>query len=157
MKDLEHLLREHPFASGLPSAALSLLVGCASNVQYEPGEYLFRTGEPADRFFILRHGEVAVEVYAAGRGRITIETAGEGDVLGWSWLVPPHRWLFDGRAITLTRAIALDGACLRAKCEANHDLGYELLKRVTHVMAERLTSARLQVLDLYGDGSGDVV
>jgi hypothetical protein len=75
-------------------------------------------------------------------------------VLGWSWLGPPHRWLFEGRAVTLVRAIALDGACLREKCEANHDLGYELLKRVTHVIADRLAAARLQLLDLYGRGAG---
>jgi CRP-like cAMP-binding protein len=154
VKEIEELLAEHPFSCGLPASALRLMVGCATNVRFDPGAYLFRTGEAADRFFIVRHGEVAIEVYEPGRGRITIDTAGEGEVLGWSWLVPPHRWLFEGRAVTLVRAIALDGACLREKCEANHDLGYELLKRVTHVIADRLAAARLQLLDLYGRGAG---
>jgi CRP-like cAMP-binding protein len=150
MKDLSDILAVHPFCQGLDPSAVDLLVGCATNVRFEADEILFRTGDAADRFFILRSGEVAIEIHAPGRGRITVETVGEGSVIGWSWLVPPHRWLFDGRAVTLCRAIALDGACLRGKCEENHDLGYELLKRVALVVGERLAAARLQLLDVYG-------
>ena len=72
------------------------------------------------------------------------------DVLGWSWLIPPYRWRFDARAIDLTRAIALDGKCLRGKCDQDPRLGYELLKRVAAIMAERLHATRLQMLDVYG-------
>jgi CRP-like cAMP-binding protein len=71
-------------------------------------------------------------------------------VLGWSWLFPPYRWHFDARALELTRAIALDGKCLREKCEEDHDLGYELVKRVAQIIMERLQATRLQLLDVYG-------
>jgi len=148
--DLADILAGHPFCRELDRAAIALLVGCAKNVRFEAGSTLFRTGEPADAFFIIRSGQVAIEIHAPGRGRITIATVGEGDVVGWSWLVPPYRWLFDGRAVTLCRAIALDGACLRGKCESNHDLGYALLKQVAITVADRLAATRLQLLDVYG-------
>ena len=152
METLERILAEHPFLQGLDQSYVALLVGCASNVVFRAEEQLFREGTPANQFFIIRHGDVAVELHVPGRGALTIDTVHEGEVLGWSWLVPPYRWSFSARALTLTRAIAFDGACLRAKCEENHDLGYELLRRFSTVMAERLQSTRLQLMDLYGSG-----
>jgi hypothetical protein len=80
-----------------------------------------------------------------------VNTVAEGEVMGWSWLVPPYRWHFDGKAIDFVRAIALDGKCLRTKCEKDHDLGYELLKRFSEMMSHRLDAARMQLIDLYDD------
>jgi len=150
MRSLEPLLAEHPFLRGLEPGHLALLVGCASNVVFQPGEYLIHEGDEARSFFVIRQGRVAVETSAPGRGALPIQTLGPGDILGWSWLVPPHRNRFDGRALELTRAIALDGTCLRGKCEEDHHLGYELLKRFSRVMVERLEATRLQLMDLYG-------
>jgi CRP/FNR family transcriptional regulator, cyclic AMP receptor protein len=84
---------------------------------------------------------------------VIIQTVGSGDVLGWSWLIPPYRWRFDARTVERTRAIALNGQCLRTKCDDSPRLGYELLKRVTSVFAERLLATRLQLLDVYGKQS----
>jgi CRP/FNR family cyclic AMP-dependent transcriptional regulator len=91
-----------------------------------------------------------LEAFAAQRGPITIETIEAGEVLGWSWLFPPYRWHFSARVVEPTRAIALDGVCLRSKGEADHDLGYELVKRVAQIMMQRLQATRLQLLDVYG-------
>lgn len=153
MQTLEPILSEHPFLKGLKPEHLKLLVGCASNVRFNAGQYLFREGEEANQFYMIRQGKVAVEIHAAGRGPITVQTVGEGDVLGWSWLIPPYRWRFDARALELTRAIALDGKCLRTKSEEDYDLGYELLKRFSNIIVERLEATRLQLLDVYGAGS----
>ncbi len=78
------------------------------------------------------------------------QTVAEGDVLGWSWLFPPYRWVFDAQALELTRALVFDGTCLRGKCEDDHNLGYELMKRFAHVVVQRLQATRLQLLDVYG-------
>ncbi|MCI0446065.1 cyclic nucleotide-binding domain-containing protein [bacterium] len=150
METLERILEEHPFFHGLDSRYLQLIVGCASNVRFNPGEFLFREGEEANQFYVLRPGKVALEIFVPERGPITIETVREGQILGWSWLIPPHYWHFNARAIELTRAIALDGKCLRNKCEEDHDLGYELLKRFAHIVEMRLQATRLQLLDVYG-------
>jgi CRP-like cAMP-binding protein len=152
METLERILAEHPFFKGLEEPYLQLLVGCASNVRFNAGEVIFREGEQANKFYLIRQGKVAVEMFAPSRGPIILQTLGEGEVLGWSWLVAPYKWRFDGRAVELTRAIALDGECLRGKCEEDHDLGYELMKRVSLVMEKLVQATRLQLADVYGGG-----
>jgi CRP/FNR family cyclic AMP-dependent transcriptional regulator len=150
MRTLEPILAEHPFLRDLDPKYIQLLTGCASNVRFEAGQFIFREGEAANQFYIVRHGQVALESYNPALGAVTILTLGEGDVLGWSWLILPYKWMFDARALTLTRAIAFDAECLRAKCESDHDLGYELMKRVTQIIAQRLQATRLQLMDIYG-------
>ena len=149
METLEGLIAEHPFFNGLEMPYLKVLVGCASNVRFEPGQSVFREGEEANQFYLIRHGKVSLEISAPPRGSIIIQTLGEEDVLGWSWLFPPYRWKFSAKANELTRAIALDGKCLRGKSEEDHDLGYELQKRFARVMQERLQATRLQLINIY--------
>jgi CRP-like cAMP-binding protein len=149
METLEGLIAEHPFFNGLEMRHFQLLVGCASNVRFEPGQFVFREGEEANQFYLIRHGKVTLEIHAPPRGSIIIQTLEEGDVLGWSWLFPPYRWKFSAKAIELTRVIALDGKCLRGKSEEDHDLGYELLKRFARVVQERLDATRLQLINVY--------
>lgn len=151
METLERILAEHPFFEGLDKRWLQLLAECASNVRFNAGEVIFREGEEANQFYLIRHGKVAVETFAPNRGRIIIQTLGEGEVLGWSWLIDPYRWRFEARAVELTRAIALDGGCIRGKCEEDHNFGYELMRRIAHVIEQRLQATRLQLLDVYDD------
>ncbi len=152
MKSLQELLREHPFFAGVDELTLSMLVGCARNVHFRAGEYLFREGDAADRFFVLRHGRVALDVHVPGRPEQVVDTVDEGDVVGWSWLVPPYRWFFDARAVQEVSAVVVDAACLRTKCEEDPALGYAMMQRVAQVMYHRLQSARVRMLDLYGVG-----
>ena len=149
METLEPILAKHPFLKGLKPEHLKILVGCASNVRFNAGQFLFHEGEDANEFYMIRQGKVAVQIQGAERGPITVQTIGEGEVLGWSWLIPPYRWRFDAQALELTRAIALDGKCLRTKSEEDHDLGYQLLKRFAGIIVERLEGTRLQLLDVY--------
>ena len=150
METLEPLLTEHPFFRGLAPGDIQFLTGCAKNARFDAGQVIFREGQDADQFYLVRDGKVALEVFTPGRGSAPILTLGASDVLGWSWLIPPYKWRFDARAIETTRAFALDGKCLREKCEQDPRLGYELLKRVAAIMAERLHATRLQMLDVYG-------
>jgi CRP-like cAMP-binding protein len=150
MATMEELLGSHPFFAGLGTSAIQLIAGCASNVHFAAGDRIFSEGEAASRFYVIRHGRVALEVHSPVRGPLVIDTMDEGEVLGWSWLVSPYRYFGDARAVTPVSATALDGTCLRGKCEADAELGYQLLKRVTDVMYQRLQSARVRLLDLYG-------
>lgn len=149
METLERIIAEHRFFADLDRSYTRLLVGCASNVRFDAGTYIFKEGEEANEFYLIRAGRVALEIFAPQRKPIIVETLGEGDILGWSWLLPPYVWKFHARAVETTRAIALDGKCLRAKCEENHDLGYELLKRFAHIIERRLEATRFQLLDVY--------
>ncbi len=155
MKSIEELLQEVPLLEGLSSDELSLIAGCASNVHFDEGAMLFREGDPADVFYALRHGSVALDLFVPARGSVTIETLEAGEVVGWSWLFPPYRWHFDARALTGVRATAFDGACLRAKCEQDARLGYDLMARFAQVLIERLQWTRLRLLDVYGYAAAD--
>ncbi|HYB37879.1 MAG TPA: cyclic nucleotide-binding domain-containing protein [Mycobacterium sp.] len=143
------MLAKHPFFSDWDPRYLELVAGCASNLRFDAGQFIFHEGEEAEHFYLIREGRISLEVSAPGRGILTIQTQRGGDVLGWSWLVPPHNWRMDARAMETTRAIMLDGKCLRNKCETDHEFGYALLKRVASDLGHLLDSTRFRLLDIY--------
>ena len=150
IEGMDSIIREQPFFAGLAEETIGLVAGCTRNVRFDAGKYLFREGDPADEFFLIRHGRVALEMSAPGRDAVTFQTTGEGEVVGLSWLIPPYRWTYDARAIDLVRAIGVDAACLRRKCDTDHDFGYAMMMRFVPVLVDRLQASRLQMLDVYG-------
>lgn len=150
MTGLEQIILDHRFFAGLEEGFCRLVCGCAKNVRFEAGQHLFQEGEPADRFYLLRQGVVALQITSPERGAVTFQTLGEGEIVGVSWLIPPYRWSYDAKVLEPARAIAIDAACLRRKCEADHDLGYDMMKRFMPVLIERLQATRMQMLDVYG-------
>jgi CRP/FNR family transcriptional regulator, cyclic AMP receptor protein len=152
MKGIDELLRQHPFVQGLEDGIIGLISGCAKQVVFQANDYVFREGSAADSFYLIRHGTVALEMFVPGRGPFTFLTVKSGQILGADWLIPPYRSSFDARAVELTRTIAFDGKCLRDKCEADHHVGYEMMKRFIPPLVERLQMARLQSLELAHDG-----
>lgn len=151
METLERLLRGHPFLRGLDPVYLALLAGCATNVRFRERSFLFREGGPADRCFLIRDGKVALEIAAPGRGPIIVQTLAAGDVAGFSWLLEPHQWHFDARALEPVRAVSMDGVCLRGKCADDPRLGFDLMQRFARLATRRLQATRLQLLDVYGN------
>lgn len=151
IETLEGVLAEHPFFQDMEKTHLDTLAGCARNVTFEAGQFLFQTGQPADNFYLVRHGRVAVQTVSPGRGALVIETVSDGDVLGWSWLFPPYRCHFDARATAFVRALTLDGKCLRGKCDQDAALAADLMRHFTAVVVQRLEATQMQLLDLYGD------
>jgi CRP-like cAMP-binding protein len=150
VETLERLLHNHEFFHGLDPRYVKLLAGCASNVRFGDGEFLFREGEPAAKFFLIRQGRVALEIAAPGRGSVIVQTVAEGEVVGFSWLLEPHRYVFDGLAVSPVLAFAIDGVCLRGKCEDDPRLGFDLMQRFARIAVKRLQATRLQLLDVYG-------
>ena len=129
MENLSRILVEHPVFKELESKYIDLLVGCASNVRFNPKTFIFMEGEEANQFYFIRRGKVILEINSP-TGPIEIQTLKEGDVLGWEWLSPPYRWYYDSHVMELTNAIAFDANCLRTKSEKDKKLGYEFLKRI---------------------------
>lgn len=151
MDTLARILEKHPFLAGLTVDQVDFMTGCASNVRFEPGEFLFREGEAANSLFLIREGRVGLEMHIPHRGAMRVETLVEGDIAGWSWLFPPHRWHLDARALEPVRAFRFDGKCLREKLEEDHDLGYVIVKRLLERAHNRLERVRLQRLDIYSE------
>ncbi len=152
MKGIAELLDEIALLRGLPDAQRELIAGCGRNETFADGEHLMAVGDSAATFYAIRRGIVAIELVPAAGPPLVIETLEAGDVVGFSWLFEPFVTEFDVRARGAVGAIAFDGACLRGKCDADHDLGYELMRRFAGVMTSRLQATRLRLLDVYGAG-----
>jgi CRP/FNR family cyclic AMP-dependent transcriptional regulator len=146
---LESTLARHAFLQGLNPHQIRLLSDCAMPVKFGPGELIFREGDPANRFYLINRGSIAIESHVQDRGVTRIQTVAAGEVLGWSWLFPPYYWHFDARAVETTEAIFFYATPLRVECEADHDLGYELIKRMAEIMMKRLQATRQQLLKLH--------
>jgi CRP/FNR family transcriptional regulator, cyclic AMP receptor protein len=153
MRTIDELIGQTPTFAGLAPGELEIIAGCARNEHVPAGAVLLREGEPADQFFLIRHGSVALELHAPG-GTLLVQTLSDGEVVGWSWLFPPYRWQMDGRAVTECSLVTFDGACLRGKCESDHELGYQLMSRFAANVIDRLQATRMQLIDVYGHVPG---
>src|SRR5262249_10578372 len=142
-----HELCQHPFFAGMKEELLAELNDWTRLIGLQSGQYLGRTGQTADALYLISAGRVAIELDAPQRGQVCVQCLEPGEVVGWSWLTPPHRWRFSARALEPIRALEIDGPRLRQLCKENHELGYELLRRLIEVIGARLTATRLQLLE----------
>jgi CRP/FNR family cyclic AMP-dependent transcriptional regulator len=144
---LKQLLAEHPFSKGLDDAQLETLAGYARFVSGPEETLLARERHDAHGLYLIKSGRVAIEVHSPRRGAVTVQTLGPGEVFGWSWLIAPHQWHFDAKALEPTTAILLEGPQLLRLCESDHHMGFQLLRRLATILAGRLAATRLQLLD----------
>lgn len=143
------ILAVEPLFEGLSADQLSRIAALAELKSYEPGQFLFHEGEPARSVQLIRYGLVALQLAVPARGSVLLQTLRPGEVLGLSWMQPEARWLFDARAQSLTRTVAIDAQGLRRLMDVDHTLGYLLMQRLAQAVGQRLQAARLQLLDLY--------
>ncbi|MEI6621294.1 MAG: cyclic nucleotide-binding domain-containing protein [Actinomycetes bacterium] len=148
---INETLANHRFFKPLPDELADQFAGCSEFVAFTEGQQLLTEDEPADCFYALRSGRVAVGVHTPNRGFVTIETLHSGDILGWSWLFPPYRWHFDAIALKPVTAIKLHAPCIRTFLDEHPEVGYQLAIGIATVMEDRLESARMRLLNLYGD------
>jgi CRP/FNR family cyclic AMP-dependent transcriptional regulator len=150
MENLEEVLAAHPFFKGMAPQHLAAVAACGRRVQFKAGDFLCRETEEALDFYAVLSGSVSVEIFSARRGPLTTTTVEEGEVLGWFWFDKPLHWHLDARARQVTRAVALEVKALVHRCEEDHDLGYELMKRYAHHLAVQFRVTKLQLVDMYG-------
>jgi CRP-like cAMP-binding protein len=152
MESLQETLAQHPFLASLDPRHLRQVSGLASQMRFNAHQMIFYEGQPANEFYLICQGKVGIETVLLGCEAIVIQTQSPGDVVGWSWLLPPYEWHYSARALEPTEVIALDGKALRARCEEDHDLGYEIMKRFALVIVQRLVATRARLLQ-YPDPS----
>lgn len=143
-------LAAHPFFAGLGGDALSALATMGELVRYPAGWWIAREGQHADRFYAVVHGRAMIEAARPVGDPVVVSTVHTGEVIGWSWLFWPHRWHFDVIAVDDVEAIALRAEDLREMLDHEPLVGNLLVRRLAHVMAERLAATRLQLLDISG-------
>ncbi len=149
MLGIDEEIAQVPTFAGMDPSHIATIAGCARNEHLAAGTMLMQEGEPADRFWLIRKGAVALELHAP-TGTLLIQTLHDGEVVGWSWLFEPYRWHMDGRVMEECSLISFDAACLRGKAEADHELGYALMSRFAANLIDRLQATRFQLVDVYG-------
>jgi len=147
MSSKEDFLSAHEFFKGLNEDFITLLSDYATERKVKKGEVLFQPGKPANRFYLLRNGRVSVQVPALVGPALELQVLGDNQILGWSWLIPPYRWNFLARAVEDTDLLEFDGSAILERCEQDPKFGYELFKRFTALMSERLDAARQKMMD----------
>lgn len=145
-KSIERIIAEHPFFDGLSKQSATFLASCAKRRPLKEDEVLFSYGGKADRFFVVLDGRVTVEVAAIQGPSLELQNLGAGDLLGWSWLIPPYKWNFQARAEEPAEVLEFDGAAVLHRCEDDPAFGYDLFKRFSGLMSERLAAAREKMM-----------
>jgi CRP-like cAMP-binding protein len=150
----EQALTRHPFLSGLEKRFLPRIARLASPRKFEAEQVIFYEGQPANELYLISSGKVGIEMALLGVSELVIQTLGAGEVVGWSWLLPPFEYHYSARALEPTEVIALDGKALRQLCESDHDLGYEMMKRFALIIVQRLAATRAQFLHFPDPSAG---
>jgi CRP-like cAMP-binding protein len=149
MKTINELLTDQPLFADMSPDMVQFIAGCGRNEHYDTGAYLGKEGDPADHFYLIRKGRVAVELSHHIKGSIVIKTLEASDVAGFGWAFPPYRLNFDLRAIESTSVISFDAKCVLKKCEDDYKLGYHMIKKFAEIMKARLQDTRMQLINVY--------
>lgn len=150
METLKDILSKHLVFKDLKPEYIEFLSSCASEEAFAGGTFIFKTGEPAEDFYLVNTGQVALEVYSPPKGAVNIMTLNTNDILGWSWLFPPHLWHFEARALADVNLFAFDGVKIRRECRRDFEFGYNFTNCFGQIMMQRLAATRLQLLDVFG-------
>jgi CRP/FNR family cyclic AMP-dependent transcriptional regulator len=151
IKTIADIINEHSFFEGLSQEQIQFIAGCGKNVMFHEGQVIAEPGDPADLFYLIREGQIALSIAVPPRKAFLFQTLGPRDLVGLSWLISPYLWTVKVQAVSSTRAIAIDGACIRKKCEYDPSLGYKLLQHIVKILVLREDACRLHLLDVYGD------
>lgn len=149
METIADILEKHSFFEGLSSIDLAFIAGCGKNVVFEEGQTIANPGDVANEFYLIKEGRVAISLEILTRKPFVLQTLGSNEILGLSWLIPPYKWTVSAKAQSFTRVIAIDGACLRKKCEEDPSLGYKLMKHLVQLMLIKEEAMKLRLLDVY--------
>jgi CRP/FNR family cyclic AMP-dependent transcriptional regulator len=136
-------LASHPFFEGVDDRLLTLLTSGAQPFRFKTGEYLGKFGDPANDFFLVQRGRVSV--LAVGVGQREVYRVKPGEVVGWSWVVPPYRWQFTCQAVEDVSGIRFNADWLRRRCDEHHELGYVITRHLLSVVANRLAATRFDL------------
>lgn len=146
-ESLVKLLMQHEFFRDLAPEVVEFIAANGRITNLDTDEILFEHAQPAERFYLIQDGRITVGVPAIEGPSLEVQTLGPGEVLGWSWLIPPYRWNFRGRVIEAAEVVEFNGKAILDRCESDPAFGYPLMKRFAALMSERLEAARRKMMD----------
>lgn len=144
---IRQIIADSKFFSAPAEDAIDFLAANATQKQLAGGKILFHHGDPADHFYLMLEGHLSLQISAIEGPELELQDIGPGQVAGWSWLIPPNRWHFQARARTAIDYLEFDGVAVLDHCEAEPEFGYQLVKRFSALMSERLQFARQKMME----------
>jgi len=148
--NLGHLRATSDLIAGLDDDEFAFFQSIATETDLKRDEVLFRENDEAQKFFIVESGIISLEVERPARPSTTVQTVNGGSLLGLSWRLTPHRWMWTARAMTNSKLAVFDAVQMREACESNPGLDKLMWRAVAKEASKRLHHTRIQLLDLYG-------
>jgi CRP-like cAMP-binding protein len=147
---LAEILNQNPWFHNLEPDHFQKLLAIAKLEEWSENQIIFAEGALEAKLYLILEGRVAIEEYVPGHGRVTLLTLGPSELFGWSAVIPViGTRTATTRAVDPTRTVTFDSAALERVCDEDHDLGYLVYRRLTNIIAGRLSATRLQLLDMY--------
>ena len=153
-QSIRTLIEQQPFFMGFSEHHLALFADSAREMRFEAGQAILEEGSPANRFYLILEGKVVLGAELEDRGIVPVQTLGPGDNLGWSWLFPPYHIHLSARALSSTRTIFFYGTRLREEAEQDHEFGYQLMKRISDAVIQRLRATQQRLVECVADRDG---
>jgi CRP-like cAMP-binding protein len=150
---MREALRQLGFVADLPDRVVEELANVSALVDFPAGAALFHEGTENQFLYLVHSGHVGLDMYVPGRGRVRILSVGPGEMLAWSALLGDGRMTVSATALDDLQAVAMAAPKLRELCEADHEVGFQLMSRMAQALAHRLLATRLQLLDLFAEPS----
>ena len=143
---LSRIIGDSSFFAGLDAGAINFLAAKAQKRRLDSGRVLFHQGDRAEHFYLILAGHLSLGIPALEGPTLELQDLGPGEIAGWSWLMPPNLWNFQARARTALEFVEFDGVAILAHCEDDPRFGYEIVKRFSALMSERLQFARQKMM-----------
>ena len=154
--DLTTTLHSIPWFVDLDQKRLERLAQITELMEVKANQTLFCEGEKDAYVYVVLEGKIAVDMVVPSRGSVRIFVAEPLDILGWSSLTPVVRQrTATALALTCSRVAAINTTALQRLCDEDARLGYVIMRRISNVVASRLLTTRLQLLDLIAEPSQD--
>ena len=143
-------LKKIPWFRDLPEKHLITLTEIGTLRRAKAGEVFFREGDKENFVYVVLEGRVALDIFVPHHGKMRFYTAEAWEIFGWSSVTPAVRQRTAGaQAVIDSLVVGFDAEKLHRACEADHDLGYIVMRRLSNIVASRLMVTRLQLLDMF--------
>jgi CRP/FNR family transcriptional regulator, cyclic AMP receptor protein len=139
------------FLSGLTDRAREKFLSMGETFHFRAGEVIFRQDDVARYLYLIKKGNVAIEMHIPTRGTRRIDTVGQGEIFSWSAVVFPHIETATARALDDTEVLGVRGDALVLSCKKDCPFCTDIYRALVGTISSRLRATRLQVLDIYAN------
>jgi CRP-like cAMP-binding protein len=169
-----NLLKGFGFFSDLDASRLGALAQKCSVFECKSGDVIYRAGEAAKHLYGVLEGEVelilevtdkelkaeiryeeAVQASVVDKQRrVVVDAAGPGKVFGWAALSKLGRRTLTARCREAGHILSLSAVELKAMMDADHTLGYLLMKRLSDMLSVHLKIRTDKLIETWVEAFG---